>query len=85
MIDSSYDTPTVLTVQDALAQIPDLLVENIAIELMEELEIHLVDAETKEFKIIKKYLRYMVERALYALEPATIISGEDELVDDGAA
>jgi hypothetical protein len=77
------DAP-ILTVKDALARIPDKEVENIALAIMDELyqlEIPVYDDENREkvLKVIKQELWHMVDRALWALEPVTIVADpEDE-------
>lgn len=82
--DDTAATISAVTVTDALARIPDLKVENVAHEIMarlaDELDIHVADEDRAEaLKIIKQELWWMVNRALWALEPVTIIADpEDE-------
>jgi uncharacterized protein YxjI len=76
-----------LTVSEALARLAAAAgernvafnVEGNALELAEELNIHIRDADSEELQTIKRALWLIVERALWALEPATIVADlEDE-------
>jgi hypothetical protein len=76
-----------LTVSEALARLAAtpgdrnvvFNVESNAFDLAEELNIHIRDADSKELHTIKRALWAIVERALWTLEPITIVADpEDE-------
>jgi hypothetical protein len=74
---------TVLTVTEACARIPDLDMENAANEIIDELadtfDIHVANDERAEvMKSIERSLRFVVNRALWALEPATIVADPED-------
>jgi hypothetical protein len=76
-------TIPVVTVTNALARIPSIEFENIAQEIVSELEdrlgIHVADEDlTEALKIIRQQLQWMADRTLWALEPITIIADPDD-------
>jgi len=75
------DPRTVLTISDALAQIPNAEFENAANDLLMELDISFT-AESEEFKLVQKHLRWMVDTALWTLAPATILANPTENEED---
>ena len=69
-----------LTVTEAVGRIPYLEVENVAFDLLNDLDIEVANpAESEELRLVKRALWYAVKRALWALEPVTIVADpEDE-------
>jgi hypothetical protein len=65
------------------SNIPSIEFENIAQEIVSELEdrlgIHVADEDlTEALKIIRQQLQWMADRTLWALEPITIIADPDD-------
>jgi hypothetical protein len=82
MKDATMSKKITLTVTEAAGQIPYLEVEAVASDLLSELNIRVADANSEELKTARRYLQFMVKRALWALEPVTIIADpEDEDAD----
>jgi uncharacterized protein YxjI len=76
-----------LTVSEALARLAAAAgdrnivfnIEGDALDLAEALNIHIRDADSEQLKTIKRALWSIVERALWTLEPITIVADpEDE-------
>jgi hypothetical protein len=75
------DTKTVLTVSDAMAQIPASEFKDAANDLLTDLDISYTE-ESDEFKLTQKHLRWIVDTALNLLAPAMIVANPVEEDDE---